>query len=442
MILREQSVASRKHYYYTIYKDSQVLNLLFYLLDPKDMTLADFAKSQFLSLATCYRLKQKCLSFLKEAGLSIYKNKINGPEYRIRFLIALLDYRFGFSMYQFDTEDLELVDQLIMATNTTVSESYFKKSPDEYYFFSYLIALTWKRHHLNVKIPTSKEFDALKLLFVYPEILKIQNKCKNQFDGLLLSKNDADYIFLVYCLTNSPLFKDRWSQTDINNVIDLVYGKTSLKSLINAFTHFLGQEITQQQDFSILMIFLMKRFLFSMHALIPTYETFEYKQEENKEILFELVDQIISEWMIKENYIGNLDKHLIYLLTLQIGEVIKDFIEPVKVYVFSNNRSNLNTITAILKRNFTSLVPDIRPVNLLTELYNHEIDKERSIIIASQQYMSYLKDLYHQEEHLFVNISLNFHVIYQNNVYNAIYDLREEKYQRFIQKLQQKKLTS
>lgn len=146
--------------------------------------------------------------------------------------------------------------------------------------------------------------------------------------------------------------------------------------------------------------------------------------------------------MIKENYIGNLDKHLIYLLTLQIGEVIKDFIEPVKVYVFSNNRSNLNTITAILKRNFTSLVPDIRPVNLLTELYNHEIDKERSIIIASQQYMSYLKDLYHQEEHLFVNISLNFHVIYQNNVYNAIYDLREEKYQRFIQKLQQKKLTS
>ncbi|TCD46382.1 hypothetical protein D3X11_02880 [Streptococcus sp. X16XC17] len=97
-----------------------------------------------LAPPTAYRLKAKCEAFLQDVGLSLRKNRLIGPEYRIRCLIALLDYRYGYHLYDFNDGSYDLVLNLMVASNDNLSREILEKTPDEYLFFATLLSLGWK----------------------------------------------------------------------------------------------------------------------------------------------------------------------------------------------------------------------------------------------------------------------------------------------------------
>ncbi|MFA1311207.1 helix-turn-helix domain-containing protein [Streptococcus dysgalactiae] len=139
----ETSILDNKlHYFYAIYQNSLFLQTLHFFLDPKQKDFSDFSQSQFVSTATAYRLKKKCLNFLKEVGLTIRHNQIAGSEHRMRFLIALLHYRYGFPIYEFAKKDLDLVKDIIVTSNKTLNLAILENTPEEYQFFSYLVILS------------------------------------------------------------------------------------------------------------------------------------------------------------------------------------------------------------------------------------------------------------------------------------------------------------
>ena len=80
---------------HAIYQTSDVLHCLkFMVLNDENHAFTEFIETEFLTKSTAYRIKQNCQAYLRRIGLDIKKNCIIGEEYRIRFLIALLHYKY------------------------------------------------------------------------------------------------------------------------------------------------------------------------------------------------------------------------------------------------------------------------------------------------------------------------------------------------------------
>lgn len=166
----------KSYFFHQIFQTSTFLQLLFFLIQEEELHLHDFTDKYFISLATAYRLKNKCISYLTKVGLNCDKNTIIGPEYRIRFLLATLYYRFGFSLYELTESDHRMVFELIQNTNPYLPEVATSLIPEEQHFFSYLIFLSWKRQDYPVSIPYSEEFEILKFHPVYPPLRQALKK--------------------------------------------------------------------------------------------------------------------------------------------------------------------------------------------------------------------------------------------------------------------------
>lgn len=114
--------------FHRIYQGSIFLRLLCYFLREEKESFACFIQKEYLSRATGYRLRDKCLDFLKGIRLSLDKYQVIGPEYRIRFLIALLEYKFGIHLYAITEKELEIIFNLISASNAHLSREAFEEA--------------------------------------------------------------------------------------------------------------------------------------------------------------------------------------------------------------------------------------------------------------------------------------------------------------------------
>ena len=68
-------------------------------------------------------------------------------------------------------------------------------------------------------------------------------------------------------------------------------------------------------------------------------------------------------------------------------------------------------------------------LNISLDLQTHE---ETSIIVADQYLSTYLETLFPEAEHILINFSMNFYDIHYQHIYEAIYKLRKERYQEYI----------
>ena len=148
--------------FHRIYQSSTFLHLLRYFLQEEKESFICFIQKEYISRATGYRIRDKCLDFLKEVGLSLDRYQVIGPEYRIRFLIALLEYKFGIHLYEIKEKELKLVYQWIRSSNAHISQEAFEAATEESRFFSILVVLMWKRKNFPVVLPASQELEKLK----------------------------------------------------------------------------------------------------------------------------------------------------------------------------------------------------------------------------------------------------------------------------------------
>ncbi|NJA32127.1 hypothetical protein GSQ33_19700, partial [Clostridioides difficile] len=122
--------------FYSIYQDSNVLQCLKYMiLNDANNSLSSFMEEHYISKSTAYRIREICYSYLKCIGLNVERNQVIGEEYRIRFLIALLHYKYGIECYDINDEDINFSRNFIMITNLTIDNVYLKTTINEYGYF-------------------------------------------------------------------------------------------------------------------------------------------------------------------------------------------------------------------------------------------------------------------------------------------------------------------
>lgn len=193
--------------FHRIYQGSIFLRLLCYFLREEKESFACFIQKEYLSRATGYRLCDKCLDFLKGIRLSLDKYQVIGPEYRIRFLIALLEYKFGIHLYAITEKELEIVSDLISASNAHLSIEAFEEATEESRFFCILMVLMWKRKDFAADIPESPELTRLKTLFIYPKLLSLTKNIMESALEITFTQADYDYLFLAYCTDSQSFFQ-------------------------------------------------------------------------------------------------------------------------------------------------------------------------------------------------------------------------------------------
>lgn len=97
-----------------IYADSNILHcLVFLIMNTEDRPFSVFMDEHFLSKSTAYRIRESCVRYLHSVGLELFHNRIAGEEYRIRFLIGLLYYKYGFDCCDIDQASTDLARTFI-----------------------------------------------------------------------------------------------------------------------------------------------------------------------------------------------------------------------------------------------------------------------------------------------------------------------------------------
>lgn len=163
MVLFHYETLSKLETLHTIYRESNMLQFLAYFIAPQNVSFSEFTAKKFISVASAYRIKKNCKLYLESVKLSIQKNKVTGPEYQIRLLIALLQYHFGFIIYPFDATSEVMIRDFIEYSNFKGCDYDLKDLSEEYYYFYILVNLVWKRKEYKVEIPQTESFNQLKI---------------------------------------------------------------------------------------------------------------------------------------------------------------------------------------------------------------------------------------------------------------------------------------
>ncbi|MFQ9512006.1 MAG: helix-turn-helix domain-containing protein, partial [Lachnospiraceae bacterium] len=130
----------------------------------------------FLPKSTAYRSREKCLEYLHAIGLDVVCNKVIGEEYRVRFLIALLYYKYGVDCCGIDKKSIQLARTFLLATNQVIDLHFLEQTSIEYGYFECLLILSWKRKQYPLNFPKSSEFGKFKELFIYQDMKKYLRK--------------------------------------------------------------------------------------------------------------------------------------------------------------------------------------------------------------------------------------------------------------------------
>lgn len=418
--------------FHRIYQSSTFLHLLRYFLQEEKESFICFIQKEYISRATGYRIRDKCLDFLKEVGLSLDRYQVIGPEYRIRFLIALLEYKFGIHLYEIKEKELKLVYQWIRSSNAHISQEAFEAATEESRFFSILVVLMWKRKNFPVVLPASQELEKLKTLLVYPKLITLTKKILEPALQVMFTPTDYDYLFLAYCTTPNPFSRDKWLEHDRDTALDIIMKQGMLLPLIQKFRLLFGDELINSQPFRIVMLFFMKPFICNLQSLVPNSYIFQYDHRGLFDPLYLLLSQLVKEWMKEVGLTGEVYKYHIYHVTIQLRELIYANMAPISLYIFASNNADVTTLKNAFSRNIPPSITRIVVIDFLNSSLHLQDHEETNIIVADQHISTYIKSLFPDKEHILINFSMNFYDIHYQHIYEAIYKLRKERYQEYI----------
>ena len=381
-----------------ICRNSNVLMCMkFYMTNKDNRSFSNFYDKHFLSPASAYRIRQSCRDYLKSIDLDIEQNTICGDEYRIRFLIALLYYKYGINCCNITEQDILTIRKYVLSTNDTIDMNYLQHMQIEYNYFEYLCILSWKRKQYNVQIPNSNQFEKLKEIFIYNEMkMTIKEKLEPKL-GIKFSENDYDYLFLVYCCTNSCLFADKWTKEDILKVHEVVYSDPLFQNLMQKVEDIFGKDIQASHPIRSTFIYFYKKTLQGLCCLIPDEHFYmDAHQKHSTRILYKILSDIILSWKTENGLKNAIDRTHIYYLTLQVEFILRQNVAKVPMYVISDQNAELEVMQLTMEHYFSSRCTEIKPLLINAQNISFLYSQKYCIIVLEKKFEDLIQ--FHMKE--------------------------------------------
>lgn len=421
---------------HAIYIHSDVIKCLkFFILNDDEKPFSDFIDDNFLTKSVAYRIRKNCINYLHCIGLDVKNNKIFGNEYRIRFLIALLHYKYGLEIYNIYDGSLDLVRKLILSSNQSIDLNYLEQTINEYGYSELLIILSWKRIKYDVKIPFHEDFQKLKSMFMYDELINsVKNIIESNLD-LKFSKDDYDYLFLVYCCTNNCIFADKWTYKSISEVHDIVFKNKAFSDLLYRISDKFGIDAENSHPIKATLIYFFKKCLFELQCIIPDKNFFIYSNQSpiTNTITEKLVD-LLNSWR-KDNFIEfEIDKSHVIYLSIQLKFIMRQFMKPVEVFLLSDLNAELEVIYLYLSRTFSKDRIKITPLLLNAQNKDFLHSKKNCIIIIHKKFEPIIDSLNLDKSNIIVPITVEMNPFEISSIQNAISKSEKIAFSNFINK--------
>lgn len=264
---------------------------------------------------------------------------------------------------------------------------YLQKMQIEYAYFEYLFILAWKRKEYDVPIPKNNHFEELKEIFIYDKIKTTVKKKLELSLGTKFSENDYDYLFLVYCCTNSCLFADQWTEKDILKVHEVVYSDPLFQNLMEYVKEMLGEEIQASHPIRTTFIYFYKKTLQGLCCLIPDEHFYmDSNKNHSTQILYKALSDIIGRWKADNGLHNAIDRTHIYYLTLQIEFILRQKAARVPMYVLSDQNAELEVMQLTMERYFSSRCTEITPVLINAQDATFLYSQKNCVIILEKKF--------------------------------------------------------
>lgn len=422
--------------FHAIYRSSNMLKCLCYMIMNDSLEpFSEFSEEHHLSRPSAYRIRQNCVNYLREIGLDVDKNRIVGNEYRIRFLIALLHYKYGIDCYDTDSDSIQIAREFIISTNDKIDMNFLECTSAEYGYFEYLLILAWKRKKYPLTFEKSEELESLKQLFVFPELKKyLQENLENKLN-ISFSDRDYDYIFLVYCCTNSCVFADKWKREDIELVHKIIFANGKVKHLIKKFENKFCLDVTQSHAFKSSIIYFYKKCFFNLHCIIPDKHFYlDSKKDSSKLMVRQCVSEMIDTWK-KENHIPYpVDAGHLQYLSLQIFSIVQQFMKPVQIFIVSDLTAELEILKLYLARKFSRHRITIKPVLLNAQDLSFMSELDNSVIITKKVFAHLLSTMGISKNNSIVPINIEVNELDKQAIVDALVKCEKNIFRQYVLK--------
>ncbi len=424
---------------HAIYQDSVVLKCLkFMILNDRNCSLAPFIEENYIAKSSVYRIKQNCCEYLQQIGLDIRNNKVVGDEYRIRYLIALLHYKYGINCYEITNEEINMIRNFILSTNKSIDRSYLDMTPNEYGYFEYLFFLAWKRIDYMTEPICSQRLETCKRFFVYA---RLKEALKNTLEPLLqvhFSEQDFDYFYLIYCSTNSCMFADQWTQKELSYLHATAFEDKEYCDLYLRIKKILGEKIAGSHVLQSTLIYFSKKCLLELQCLILDKNFYLYsKRSQLTRLIVQIIEQLLSQWKTDNAIRYEIDKDHVFYLALQIEQIIKKSLPPVPLFILSELTSELEVISNYLRKFFPPERVEIKPFLLGAEDKESICSQKRSVIVTNKKFKYLMENWKLEENNTVLLISVEVNTPELTVIHEAVTNYETEGFLDFVSQMQE-----
>ncbi len=420
-----------------IYTDSDILRCLKFLItNDTQQPFSTFIDENFLSKSTAYRIRKNCQTYLQNIGLEIENNKVVGEEYRIRFLIALLHYRYGISCYEIDEASIQLARNFILRTNDVIDLNFLEKTVNEYGYFECLLILSWKRKSYPLCFQKQNHLQSLKKLFVYDAIKKYLKETVEATQNFTFSEDDYDYIFLAYCCTNSCVLADKWTEADIQLIHQIIFGHATFANLIQKFETKFSISVKNNYAMQATFIYFFKKFIFELQGIIPDKHFYlDSKKNQTTLKIVQYVTEILDTWHHENALQYPIDNNHIHCLSIQLEAILRQFVKPVHIILISDLTMELEIMKLTLGRQFSSQQICITQFLLNAKKMDFLYNLKDCVILVNHRLGNFINQLSLSKQNIVVSATVELNAYDIKAIQNAIKYYREESFLKTIDKL-------
>lgn len=422
---------------HAIYAHSDILHCLkFMITNDTHKPFSAFIEEYFLSKSTAYRVRKSCLSYLHRIGLDIQKNQVVGEEYRIRFLIALLYYKYGIDCCGIDAQSIRLARRFILSTNHTIDLDFLEKTENEYGYFECLLILSWKRKQYPVALQQSDRLQPLKNIFVYESIKEHLRMIIEKDLHLTFSQNDYDYIFIVYCCTNSCIFSDQWTVQNLQFAYQIILGYPAFQDLAQRLETQFGICLANNRAMRAALFYFTRKFIFELQCIIPDRHFYlDAHRNPTTCKITELLTDLLQVWHRDNSLRYPIDPEHIRCLSIQLETILRQFVAPVSLIVISDLIIEVETMALALTTKFSAQQIAVTKFLLKAQDMDFLYHLKGCVLVVTHRLGSYIKQLSLAEDTCIVSISAEINSYDLKEIYNAITLYQENNFLKDISAL-------
>lgn len=403
-----------------IYGESFILKYFAFLINNHEqLPFSAFIEENYHSIANAYRIRNKAEKYLKQIGLKTHKHQIAGPEYRIRFFIAMLYSQYGVKYYPISEEDIQIAHQFILASNRAIQPKLLETTTDDFLFFEVLLMLTWIRRENKVELQDWEDLTALKQLFIYQQLVDFVRLYLDQSLNTFFNQTELDYIFLCYCTTNNFLFADKWQNKDIKALHQIVFTNKQIKSLLQHLAQKLrlGKAVVFTRNFRVAIVYFYKKCILNLHPLLPESNPFLFNTlNTNQKVLFSQVQRIVDVWRTSNNIPYFFTKEQIYFLSNQIEVTYQLFIPEIDITIVTNTISEYESIALKLTTTFNHYKLNPKVFMITSENIDQLYQNKNTIVLLHPKFATFVDETKLPDSSHIIKLAIDYLPTYQEQL--------------------------